>query len=251
MLELKREFNCSFDFKKPFLHLKFSLNLYEFTLQCRRSFGSLYNGVFTWENSHQRKFHIRMTFRFLITFTWWLGHLICLYVDKIHVCSKSQTLRMRYPFQSTNRPISHRSKCSFRVYMIPLRDFVPEWNSRPGATTGVNSRRAGPGDSRRHDILWWYHVNNIEPWEGTGVNSRFGATHVSWKRVFFLFQYLLKLHSNQHQVSVLQRGPYYRGRECMIFWFSGTKRTVRKERLDCIKFVLPNVFVGGLTLKQV
>ena len=84
-----------------------------------------------------------MTFRFLITFTWWLGHLICLYVDKIHVCSKSQTLRMRYPFQSTNRPISHRSKCSFRVYMIPLRDFVPEWNSRPGTTTGVNSRRDG------------------------------------------------------------------------------------------------------------
>ena len=143
MLELKREFNCSFDFIKPFLHLKFSLNLYEFTLQCRRSFGSLYNGVFRWENSQQREFHIRMTFRFLITFTLWLGHLICRYVDKIHVCSKSQTLRMRYPFQSTNRPISHRSKCSFRVYMIPLRDFVPEWNSRPGTTTGVNSRRDG------------------------------------------------------------------------------------------------------------
>ena len=43
---------------------------------------------------------------------------------------------------------------SFRVYMLPLRDFVPKWNSCPG-TTGVNSRR---GDSRRHDILWWYHV---------------------------------------------------------------------------------------------
>ena len=40
--------------------------------------------------------------------------------------SKSQTLRMRYPFQSTGRPISHRNGLSFRVYMIPLRDFVPE-----------------------------------------------------------------------------------------------------------------------------
>ena len=40
--------------------------------------------------------------------------------------SKSQTLRMRYPFQSTGRPISHRNGWSFRVYMIPLRDFVPE-----------------------------------------------------------------------------------------------------------------------------
>ena len=34
--------------------------------------------------------------------------------------------------------------------------FVPESNSCPSTTTGVNSRR---GDSRRHDILWWYHVN--------------------------------------------------------------------------------------------
>ena len=63
---------------------------------------------------------------------------------------------MRYPFQSTGRPISHRNRWSFRVYMIPLRDFVPEWNSRPGTRTGVNSRR---GDSRRYDSLWWYHVN--------------------------------------------------------------------------------------------
>ena len=66
--------------------------------------------------------------------------------------SKSQTLRMRYPFQSTGRPISHRNGWSFRVYMTPLRHFVSEWNSRPGTRTGVNSRR---GDSRRHSILWW------------------------------------------------------------------------------------------------
>ena len=79
-----------------------------------------------------------------------------LHVDKIHVYSKSQTLRVRYPFQSTGRPISHRNRWKFRVYMIPLRDFVPEWNSRPGTRTGVNSRR---GDSRQHDILSWYHVN--------------------------------------------------------------------------------------------
>ena len=77
--------------------------------------------------------------------------------------SKSQTLRMRYPFQSTGRPISHRNGCSFRVYMIPLRDFVPEWNSRPSARTGVNSRR---GDSRRHNILWWYRVNKYRAMRG-------------------------------------------------------------------------------------
>ena len=52
--------------------------------------------------------------------------------------------------------VSHRNGWSFRVYMIPLPDFVPEWNSRPGTRTRVNSRR---GDLRRHNILWWYHVN--------------------------------------------------------------------------------------------
>ena len=77
--------------------------------------------------------------------------------------SKSQTLPMRFPFQSTGRPISHRNVWLFRVYMIPLRVFVPERNSRPGTTTGVNSRR---GDSRRHDILWWYHVNKCRAMRG-------------------------------------------------------------------------------------
>ena len=97
-----------------------------------------------------------------IAYKWRLGHFISRYL-KVHVMlikytcdSKSQTLRMRYPFQSTGRPISHRNGWSFLVYMIPLRDFVPEWNSSPGTRTGVNSRR---GDSHRHNILWRYHVN--------------------------------------------------------------------------------------------
>ena len=51
--------------------------------------------------------------------------------------SRSQTLCMRYPLQSTSRPISHRNVWSFRVYMIPLRNFLSGWNSRSGTTTGV------------------------------------------------------------------------------------------------------------------
>ena len=38
-----------------------------------------------------------------------------------------------------------------------------KWNSRPGAGTGVNSRR---DDSRRHDILCWYHVNKCRAMNG-------------------------------------------------------------------------------------
>ena len=70
--------------------------------------------MFTRENSHRGEFHTGMTFRFRIAFTWWLGHFISSYL-KVHfmlikyTCdAKSQTLRMRYPFQSTGRPISHR-----------------------------------------------------------------------------------------------------------------------------------------------
>ena len=62
-------------------------------------------------------------------------------------------LRMCYPFQFTARPISHRNEWSFRVYMIPLRKFVPEWNCRSSKTTGVNSSRCG---SRWRDILCWW-----------------------------------------------------------------------------------------------
>ena len=129
----------------------------------------LFKGAFTWENSQQRAFHTRMTFWFRIAFTWWQGHFISRYLNvqfmliKYTCDSKSQTLRTRYPFQSTGRLISHRNVWSFGVYMIPLRDFVPEWNSRPGTTTGVNSRR---GDSRRHEILWWYDVNKYRVMRG-------------------------------------------------------------------------------------
>ena len=41
-----------------------------------------------------------------------------LHVDKIHIRFKIANI--------TGRPISHRKGWSFRVYMIPLRDFVPK-----------------------------------------------------------------------------------------------------------------------------
>ena len=89
---------------------------------------------------------------------WVISHMISLFEGTLHFD------KMYVWFKIANiRPISHRNGWSFRVYMIPLRDFVLEWNSRPGATTGVNSRR---GDSRRHDFLWWYHVNKCRAMRG-------------------------------------------------------------------------------------
>ena len=81
-----------------------------------------------------------------------------LHVDKIHVWIKIANITRALPV-----PVYGQTGWSFRVYMMPLRDFVPEWNSRPGTRTGVNSRR---GDSRRHDILWWYHVNKCRAMRG-------------------------------------------------------------------------------------
>ena len=74
-----------------------------------------------------------------------------LHVNKIHMWFKIGYITHALPVPVYGRPISHRNVWSFRVYMIPLRDFVPEWDSRPGTTTGVNSHR--------HGILWWCHVN--------------------------------------------------------------------------------------------
>ena len=170
-------------------------------------------GVFTWENSHRREFHSGMIFWCRIAFTFHISLFKGIFhVDKMHAWFKialpvpeyrqtdftpkrvvvsrlhfiSRYLKVyfmlikctrgsksRYPFQSTDRPISHRNGWSFRVYMIPLRDFVPEWNSRPGTTTGVNSRR---GDSRRHDILWWYHVNKYRAMRGNRSELAPGRT---------------------------------------------------------------------------
>ena len=111
-----------------------------------------------------------ISYRVYMLFTWWLGHFIPRYL-KVHykpVWFKIANITHALPVPvdrqiKTGRSISHRNVWSFRVYMIPLRDFVPEWNSRPGTTTGVNSRRV---DSRRHDILWWYHVNKCRAMRG-------------------------------------------------------------------------------------
>ena len=113
-------------------------------------------------------YHVYMiTGSFHAMFTWKLNQ------NRKHGVHRHwEKLRMRYPFQCTCKPISHWNEWSFRVYMIPLRNLVPEWNSRPGARTGVNSRR---GDSRGHDILWWYHVNKCRAMRGNRSELALGS----------------------------------------------------------------------------
>ena len=86
-----------------------------------------------------------------------------LYVDKIYVWSKIANITHALPVPVYRQTDFTPKRLSSRVYMIALWHFVPEWNSRHGTTTGVNSRR---GDSRRNDILWWYHVNKYRALRG-------------------------------------------------------------------------------------
>ena len=66
-------------------------------------------------------------------------------VDKIHVRFKIANITNVLPV-----PVYRQTDFTpKRVYLIPLRDFVPEWNSRAGTTTGMNSCRGG---SRRNDF---------------------------------------------------------------------------------------------------
>ena len=114
-----------------------------------------------------------------------------LHVDKIHGWIKMANITHVLLVPVFRQPISHHSRPQClrvweslsstgaeelwveidfppeRVDVSRLHDtvanLVPEWNSRPGAKTGVNSRR---GDSHRHDILWWYHVNKCRAMRG-------------------------------------------------------------------------------------
>ena len=75
-------------------------------------------------------------------------------------------MRVRYPFQTPRRvisPISCWSEQPYRVYMTSEWVFVPEWKSRPGTVTGVNSHQY---DSLWYVTLCWYHVNEYRATRG-------------------------------------------------------------------------------------
>ena len=85
------------------------------------------------------------------------------HVDKINVLFKIANITHALPV-----PVYRQTDFTpKRVVVSCLHDTIAKSRtgvkSRPGATTGVNSRR---GDSRRHDILWWYHENKCRAMRG-------------------------------------------------------------------------------------
>ena len=85
------------------------------------------------------------------------------HVDKIHVWFKIANITHALPV-----PVYRQTDFTpKRVVVSCLHDTVARFRTGvkflPGARTGVNSRR---GDSRRHNILWWYYVNKYRPMRG-------------------------------------------------------------------------------------
>ena len=125
-------------------------------------------GVFTWDNSHRHEFHTDMTFWFRIAFTWWLGYFTSRYL-KIHFMlikctydSKSRTLHMGYPFQSTGRPISPK-----RVVVSCLHDTVARFRTRVKFLPRYKNRgELVPGWLAPAWNLWWYHGNKYRAMRG-------------------------------------------------------------------------------------
>ena len=96
-----------------------------------------------------------MTFLFPTAFTSWLGLLeSILHVDKIHF--KTQNHKHN-ACATRSSPPADRFHDTFARFRTGVK-FSPRYNY------GVNSRR---GDSRRHDILWWYHVNKCRAMWGS------------------------------------------------------------------------------------
>ena len=84
-------------------------------------------------------------------------------VDKIHVWFKIANITHTLPV-----PVYRQTDLTPKwVVVSRLHDTVARFRTgvkfSPGARTGVNTRR---GDSRRHNILWWYHVNKYRAMRG-------------------------------------------------------------------------------------
>ena len=86
-----------------------------------------------------------------------------LHVDKIHVWFKIANITHVLPVPFYRETDFSQKQVVISRLLIPLRDFVSPWNSRPVTRTGVNT---SGGDSRWHDILWWYHINKDTAMKG-------------------------------------------------------------------------------------
>ena len=82
-----------------------------------------------------------------------------LHVGKTHVWFKIANTRHALPFHASSLQTDLAPK---RVVVSRLRQLLHDTVARFRTGRGELSR----GDSRRHDILWWYHVNKYRAMRG-------------------------------------------------------------------------------------
>ena len=132
----------------------------------------VYKGVFTWENSHWRKFHTRMTFWFCIHLhdNWVISSEGTLHVNKIYVWIKIANITHALPIP-VHRQTDFTPK---RVVVLRLHDtiarfrtgvkFSPRYNNRGELTLGWLTP------------AWWYHVNKCRALRGNRSELALGKS---------------------------------------------------------------------------
>ena len=118
--------------------------------------------MFTWENSHRREFHgddFLISYRvYMMTGSFYVSLFGgTLHVDKIHVWFKIANITHALPV-----PVYRQTDFIPKIVVISrLHDTVARFR------TGVkfSPRYTNQGDSRRHDILWWYHCKQVQSHE--------------------------------------------------------------------------------------
>ena len=122
-------------------------------------------GVFTW---YRYDFHTGVTCDFTTRLHVWLHTGM---TWRFHTGNEYFAAIFDWLTKTTHAPpvpvyqetVSYRNEWPIRVYMIPVRVFVPERESRPGTATGMNSFRY---ESYRYEILDRYHVNEYRATRG-------------------------------------------------------------------------------------
>ena len=150
--------------------------------------GLLLGGVYMWKLAPVRvwsRYDIVISYRVYMK-----GHFMSTNVIVTPIWIGYWRLRMRFPFQTPGKVISCWSERPYRVYMTSECVFVPEWKSRSGTVTGMNSHRY---DSLHYEILCWCHINEYRATRGNWselvpewksrryhVNTPLVATSLKW-----------------------------------------------------------------------
>ena len=114
-----------------------------------------------------------MTFWFRIAFTWWLGYFISRYLKALFMLIKYMSVtcviqnRKHYACATRSSLPADRFFTPKLLFGLCLHYTVARFRTAAKFSSQYNNRgEPTRGDSRRHDVLWWYHVNKCRAMRG-------------------------------------------------------------------------------------